>query len=204
VQGARHVHRHVAGPQGARHRAGNVHVVGLQRVGVAQVLQPVVLVDVAAMAARDELHAAPLDRHVVHRHPEVRGDQARIERVGAVLVPGCRSAVERRLVDGVVEAVLDRPSQQHLGQLPAAPERQRRLQLGLQLERLVDLEDLRQVADRPGAQVPGAAHSGQRVVATVQPGHHAADRLEVVGRRDPLEDGEAVAMKGADSVRRKR
>jgi len=204
VQGARHVHRHVAGPQGTGHRAGDVHVVGFQRVSVAQVLQPVVLADLLAMAAGDELHAAPLDRHVVHRDPEVGRDQAWIERVGLVLVPGRGPAVVGRLVDGVVEAVLDRPSQQRLGQLPAAPKRQRRLQLGLQVERLVDLQDLREVAGRPGAQVPRSAHSGQRVVATVQPGHHAADRLQVVGRRHPLEDRESVTMEGADGVRRKR
>jgi hypothetical protein len=61
--------------------------------------------------------------------------------------------------------VLDRAAQQRLGQRAAAPERQRGLQLGLEVDRLVDLQDLRQVAAPvPVAEIPGAPHASQRVV----------------------------------------
>src|SRR4029078_4587707 len=96
-------------------------------------------------------------------------------------------AVERRLVDRMVEAVLDRAAQQRLGQRPAVPERHRRLELGLEGDRLVDLEDLGQLAGLTGAgaEIPGPAHTGERVVPAVEPGPHSADLFAVLSRRHP-------------------
>ena len=95
------------------------------------------------MTAGDELHAPHLDADILDRNPEVRGDQGRVECVGLVLMPGGRPAVVRGFVDGVVEAIFDRPGQQRLGERPAPPEGLRLLQLRLQLDRLIDLEDFR-------------------------------------------------------------
>jgi hypothetical protein len=91
------------------------------------------------------VHAAALDGDVVQRDPEVGGDEIRVERVDLVLVPGRGRAIVRGLVDRVIESVFDALLEQPLGERAAARERERGLERRLELQRPVDLEDLRQV-----------------------------------------------------------
>src|SRR4030095_16489928 len=137
----------VTRPQRACDSTADVHIEGLEGVRMPQALQLTVRSDRLAVTAWDELHAAHLDTDVLNGDPEVCGDQGRIERVRFVLVPGGRPAVERRLVDRVVEAVHDRPAKQDLGQLAAPPESQRVPELRFQRDGLVDLQNFRGFAN---------------------------------------------------------
>src|SRR5256712_6184373 len=79
-----------------------------------------------------------------------------LERVRLVLVPGRGRAVEGRLVDGVIEAMLDGAPEQSLGDRRAAGERQSVRELRLEV---AAVEGLPRMASRCGRSFSGCGRS---------------------------------------------
>src|SRR5205085_2772979 len=199
VHRAGEVHGGVAGTNRTGHGLRGVEATELQRVGIAESIEAVVAAERAAMAARDEFHAAHVARDVLQRHPEVRATDPALERIGLVLVPRRRRAVERRLVDRVIESMLDRLTEQALRQRRAASEGQRLRQPRLEVDRLVDLENRAGVVTL-AAQIMSAPRVHQLAEAAIQARQQTRDIIEVLWRSEIGYDHEAELVKTRDGL----